>query len=268
MWKHIIFQSLVQFTLVLTLYLYAPKFIYETDPNRIQVTQQIENCFGKFSGEMHSFNHHTANYFILDGKKSSWDPTKLIKLNLEPSYCMFYDTNKFNPGQIKNLYQAFKWYNSEFGSTVHMTIIFNSFVLFALFNQLNSRILDDGLNIFKNLHKNCYFLFVFALEVIGQVIIVQYGGMLFKCSVGGLSSNQWITCLALGSTSLLVSLVLKLTKLEKLFSRSLKENFESIFCCCRRRQADEEMTKKLVDSNSENDAIELSIKKMSLREIN
>lgn len=263
MWKHILFQSLFQFTLVFLLYLYAPSYIIENDPTRIEITRHIENCFGKFPGEVIKYEHHGARYFILDGKKSSWDPLKLIKPNLDPSICFFYDTDRFEPKQISNLYQAYKWYNSEYGNTVHMTIIFNSFVFFALFNQINSRILDDGFNIFKNIFKNYFFLVIFIIEIVCQVCIIQYGGLLFKVAVGGLSRSQWLICVGLGSVTFFISVFLKCFKLEGLFSYNYSGKLKKIFKCSNKKKDDAEMNQQLVDDSVNNsvDAIELAIQK-------
>jgi len=258
MWKHILFQSLFQFTLVFLLYLYAPSYIIENDPHRIHITQQIENCFGKFPGEIIKYRNHTPKYFILDGKKSSWDPLRLIKTNLDPSVCLFYDTTRFEPLQITNLYQAFRWYATEYGATVHTTIIFNSFVFFALFNQINSRILDDSFNIFKNIHRNCFFIVIFFIEIVCQFTIIQYGGLLFKVAVGGLTQSQWLICIGLGSLTFLISIFLKCFRLECLFSY----NYSKLFNCFKRRSGDHEMNQQLVeDSNESVDAIELAIQK-------
>ena len=36
--------------------------------------------------------------------------------------------SQFEENQINNLYEAYKWYTSTYGNTVHMTMIFNTFV--------------------------------------------------------------------------------------------------------------------------------------------
>ena len=130
MWKMIIFQSLVQFTLVLYLYLYAPSFIEEDNPNRLGMIRQLENCFGDFPAEVSEFKKHKVYYYIMDGKKSSWDPMKHLRRNLDPKVCLFFDREQFEENQINNIYEAYKWYTSTYGNTVHMTMIFNTFVFF------------------------------------------------------------------------------------------------------------------------------------------
>ena len=216
MWKHVIAQSLVQFSLVLFLYLYASHFIEEDHPNRIKMIQQLENCFGDFFAEQTEFKNHMIKYYIMDGKKSSWDPLKHIRRNLSPKVCLFFDEKLFDPKQITNLNEAFKWYISEYGNTCHMTIIFNTFVLYSLFNQINSRVINDRFNIFHRILDNWLFIAVTGIELIIQICIVQYGGLVFKCCLNGLTLSQWIWCLEMASSTFLVSFIMKLFKLENL----------------------------------------------------
>ena len=136
MWKHIVFQALFQFLVVFVLYLYAPRFIQENNEERIFLNNQLDNCFGKIAPLRVNFEHHKLTHYILDGKKSMWDSLKQIKRNLDKDFCFFYDLEKFDKGRIKNLKQAYKWILTEYGSTVHMTIIFNTFVIYALFNPI------------------------------------------------------------------------------------------------------------------------------------
>ena len=80
MWKMIIVQSLIQFTLVL--YLYGSTFIEEDNPERLAMIRQLENYFGDFPAEVSEFKKHKVYYYIMDGKKSSWDPMKHLRRNL------------------------------------------------------------------------------------------------------------------------------------------------------------------------------------------
>jgi P-type Ca2+ transporter type 2B len=225
MWKHIAFQSLFQFMLVFLLYLYAPSFIYETDPHRIYITEQLQNCFGSFEGFYTEKYNNDTYYYILNGRKASWNPLHHRIKGLTAEQCMFYDTNKFEPKQIRNAYQAFKWYTSEYGNTVHMTIIFNAFVIFALFNQLNSRILDDNVNIFSRIETNLWFISIFIIEWVCQYSIVEFGGLIFKCAVGGLTVGQWIICIVLGGISLIISFFVKVVNVEYLFELNYRRLF-------------------------------------------
>jgi hypothetical protein len=60
------------------------------------------------------------------------------------------------------------------------------------------------------------FIAVTGLELIIQICIVQYGGLVFKCCLNGLTLSQWIWCLEMASSTFLVSFIMKLFKLENL----------------------------------------------------
>ena len=237
MWKMIIFQSLVQFTLVLYLYLYAPSFIEEDNPNRLGMIRQLENCFGDFPAEVSEFKKHKVYYYIMDGKKSSWDPMKHLRRNLDPKVCLFFDREQFEENQINNLYEAYKWYTSTYGNTVHMTMIFNTFVFFSLFNQINCRIINNNLNIFHRILDNWMFIAVTSIEIVIQFFIVQYGGLIFKCNKEGLTLSQWEWCLGLAAITFIVNFVLKFIKLEAI----CRFNWGKVFCCPSRNNEENEL---------------------------
>lgn len=50
--------------------------------------------------------------------------------------------------------------------SVHYTYIFNIFVFMTIFNLFNSRILDDSLNVFKNLFNSYYFIVITIIIVV------------------------------------------------------------------------------------------------------
>ena len=214
MWKMIIVQSLVQFTLVLYLYLYGSNFIVEDNPERLNMIRQLENCFGDFPAEVSEFKHHKVYYYIMDGKKSSWDPMKHLRRNLDPKVCFFFDRTLFEENQINNLYEAYLWYTSTYGNTVHMTMIFNTFVFYSLFNQINSRIINNDLNIFHRILDNWMFIAVTSTEILIQYLIVQFGGLIFKCNKEGLTLSQWEWCICLAATTFVVNFCLKWIRLE------------------------------------------------------
>lgn len=112
----------------------------------------------------------------------------------------------------------------------HYTIVFNTFVLLQIFNELNARKIHGERNVFEGVFKNPIFcsivLGTLLIQVTGegvrrrspnllrftvsrdsktlsllQVVIVQFGGKPFSCVA--LSLDQWLWCLFLGLTSLL-----------------------------------------------------------------
>jgi len=275
MWKHIIAQSLVQFSLVLFLYLKAPSFIEEDHPRRIYMINQLENCFGDFLAETSEYKDHRIKHFIMDGKKSYWDPLLHIRRNLDPNVCLFFNTTIFEPKQINNLFEAYKWYNSEYGNTCHMTIIFNTFVLYSLFNQINCRVLDDSFNIFKRIFSNWLFLAVTGIEMVIQILIVQFGGLVFKCSKGGLTVSQWNWCLLFASSTFLVSVVMKIFRLEDLCGKSdNNSNFDfnnnnlnfNNNSNSNRRKVRNDLEKNLINNFEDGDEIDKAINRIEMKE--
>ncbi|OQR90392.1 P-type ATPase (P-ATPase) Superfamily [Achlya hypogyna] len=94
------------------------------------------------------------------------------------------------------------------GPTVHYTMVFNTFVFLQLFNEVNARRIHDELNVFAGFFSNKLYVAITVLQAAMQVLIVQFGGLPFKCVP--LSSTQWLICLGLGAASLPVGLVLRL----------------------------------------------------------
>ena len=228
MWKMIIVQSLVQFSLVLYMYLYGSSFIVEDNPERLNMIRQLENCFGDFPAEVSEFKHHKVYYYIMDGKKSSWDPMKHLRRN-----------------------------TSTYGNTVHMTMIFNTFVFYSLFNQINSRIINNDLNIFHRILDNWMFIAVTSTEMIIQFLLVQYGGLVFKCNKEGLTFSQWVWCLGLAGITFVVNFCLKFIRLEAI----CEFDWGKVLCCPSRSNDNEH--EKLISEKEPQDtrkgqAIELS----------
>ena len=79
-----------------------------------------------------------------------------------------------------NLDYAFDIYFESNSGTTHMAIIYNIFVFYTLFNQLNCRIIDDSLNIFKRIHKSIFFIIIIILETTLQIIIIFFGNISFQ----------------------------------------------------------------------------------------
>jgi len=84
----------------------------------------------------------------------------------------------------------------------HYTIIFNTFVLFQLFNEWNSRKLHGEWNILKGIQNNRLFLIVSGSTFLLQVLMTQCLGVVaanaLKLHPDGLTGIQWVLCLALG----------------------------------------------------------------------
>jgi Ca2+ transporting ATPase len=87
------------------------------------------------------------------------------------------------------------------GPSQHYTIIFNTFVMMTLFNEINARKIHGERNVFEGLVRNPLFIGIWIGTLIAQVLITQFGGMAFYTS--GLTVEQWMWCIFLGLGSLL-----------------------------------------------------------------
>ena len=113
-----------------------------------------------------------------------------------------------------SLYEAFEYYNFEYGSTTHMTLIFNIFVFYALFNQFNCRIIDDSLNNFKRINKGYMFIIVTLFEMLVQILITDFGYGIFHCVYEGLSFYQWGICFGFSFSTFIFNFLIKKIPIE------------------------------------------------------
>ncbi|XP_034139414.1 plasma membrane calcium-transporting ATPase 2 isoform X6 [Drosophila guanche] len=82
------------------------------------------------------------------------------------------------------------------GPTQHFTIIFNTFVMMTLFNEINARKIHGQRNVIEGLLTNPIFYTIWIFTMISQVLIIQYGKMAF--STKALSLDQWLWCVFFG----------------------------------------------------------------------
>ncbi|XP_050426565.1 plasma membrane calcium-transporting ATPase 2 isoform X2 [Adelges cooleyi] len=92
---------------------------------------------------------------------------------------------------------------AEFGSepTQHFTVIFNTFVMMTLFNEINARKIHGQRNVFQGFFTNPIFYSIWIGTVLSQVFIIQYGKEAF--STKSLTLEQWMWCLLFGFGTLL-----------------------------------------------------------------
>ena len=95
----------------------------------------------------------------------------------------------------------------------HFTVIFNTFVMFQIFNEINARKVHGERNVFAGIWRNWIFLVIMVGQVTVQVIIVEFGDVVF--STKGLSGELWLWCIFLGSTELLIGQLLTLIPVSK-----------------------------------------------------
>jgi P-type Ca2+ transporter type 2B len=80
--------------------------------------------------------------------------------------------------------------------TVHYTIVFNVFVLMQLFNEINSRRINNEANVFEHILASPYFVIVVGVTMGLQILLVEFGDRAFGTTT--LSGPQWAFCLGLG----------------------------------------------------------------------
>lgn len=111
---------------------------------------------------------------------------------------------------ISIIFMLQHWGNFLGGTEEEMpTILFTLFVVFQLFNALNSRELTN-VSIFKNMGNNHLMLTVFAGTFALQVIITQFGGMFF--GTVPLSFLMWLKIIVVGFTVVVLSEIIKFIK--------------------------------------------------------
>ncbi|XP_078399516.1 plasma membrane calcium-transporting ATPase 2 isoform X4 [Cetorhinus maximus] len=83
----------------------------------------------------------------------------------------------------------------------HYTIIFNTFVLMQLFNEINARKIHGEKNVFDGIFRNPIFCSIVFGTFAIQIVIIQFGGKPFSCIP--LQIDQWLWCIVLGVGELL-----------------------------------------------------------------
>ncbi|XP_002163645.2 plasma membrane calcium-transporting ATPase 3 isoform X1 [Hydra vulgaris] len=83
----------------------------------------------------------------------------------------------------------------------HLTILFNTFVMMQIFNEINARVVHGERNVFKKIFSNKIFSIIAVGTLLVQIILVQFCGRAF--SVAPLDVDQWMWCVFLGFTELL-----------------------------------------------------------------
>ncbi|XP_078276464.1 LOW QUALITY PROTEIN: plasma membrane calcium-transporting ATPase 1-like [Rhinoraja longicauda] len=85
--------------------------------------------------------------------------------------------------------------------TEHYTIVFNTFVMMQLFNEINARKIHGERNVFEAIFRNPIFCSIVVGTFLIQIVIVELGGKPFSCS--GLTLHQWLWCVFIGVGELL-----------------------------------------------------------------
>ena len=212
MWKHISLQSLIQIIILLILYLIAPTFVKEQDLERLAENTIINYCYGQMPG-------NSKPDYIIYGTESSWENKVKLKTGINKEFCGYYASRQ-------SLSVAYKEYSNSNGGTVHMTIIFNVFVIYTLFNQINCRVIDDSFNILKRITRSLLFPLITLVEMALQVLIVCFGKSVFHVANNGLTGEQWGICFGFSAITFVVSIIIKLLPIDKGIDNCLKSEEE------------------------------------------
>lgn len=101
-------------------------------------------------------------------------------------------------------------------STAHFSMIFNTFVFMQIFNEFNARRIHGEQNVFSGMHRNLFFLVIMVVQILFQIVWVETPGLnteVFK--VVGLTLDEWLWCIFLGSLELIVGQIITLIPIEK-----------------------------------------------------
>jgi len=210
MWKHIGIQSLVELLLLLILYLEAPHFIKENDIVRLSENNIIKYCYGKMPGNVSEKN-------IIYGTGTKWSSKVKLRGGMSEEECGNYS-------EKQDLSVAFEFYLNVNGATTHMTLIFNIFVIYTLFNQINCRVIDDSFNILVRIQHNFFFPVITFCELFLQIMLVQFGKEAFKVTERGLSAKQWLITIGFSLITFALSAIIKLIPLDIIIQKFLDKN--------------------------------------------
>ena len=194
MWKHIIIQSLAQIILLVILYLLAPEFIKEYDLIRLTENKIINYCYTDYPGK--------SIDYIIYGTEAKWESANGKLIGTRKDYCGKY-------AKKQTLSVAYSEYISSNDATTHMTLIFNIFVFYTLFNQINCRVIDDSFNILVRISRSLLFVIICFTEMGLQVLIIFVGGSPLHIVNRGLSGLQWLICFGFSAITFVVSALVK-----------------------------------------------------------
>ena len=103
----------------------------------------------------------------------------------------------------------FSKFESLYGSSRHLSNVFNIFVVMTIFNIFNARIINDKFNIFKGVFNNPTFCIIFLFISGAQVLIIFVGSHAMKITHGGLHGYHWLIACVLGITTWFTSALFK-----------------------------------------------------------
>ena len=90
----------------------------------------------------------------------------------------------------------------------HFTIFFHTFVMLQLFNEINCKKLElTEWNVFRGFFENPMFVGILAVTFVVQVMFIEFGGEVIKCS--NLTLLEHFFCFAIGALGLVVAILVR-----------------------------------------------------------
>jgi len=84
-----------------------------------------------------------------------------------------------------------------------MTVVFNTFVWFQIFNEVNARKVNNERNVFDGILSNSIFWFIIVVTVVLQVILVQVPGLSDFANTKPLNITEWVFCVGVGASGII-----------------------------------------------------------------
>jgi len=86
-----------------------------------------------------------------------------------------------------------------------LTVVFNTFVWFQIFNEVNARRVNNEKNVFQGIFKNPIFWGVIVITIVFQVLLVEFGGEFnfIETDTTALTAKDWGICIAFGAAELI-----------------------------------------------------------------
>jgi hypothetical protein len=174
---------------------------------RLAENRIIKECYGEMPG-------NTDEDHIIFGISTKWSNKVNILHGMSEETCGYY-------ADKQDLSLAYNQYTNSNGNSAHMTIVFNVFVVYTLFNQFNCRVIDDSLNIMVRIGNNLFFPIITCGELILQIILIEVGSDAFKCTERGITAMQWLICVGFSAITFVLSVLIKFLPLDVVIQKIL-----------------------------------------------
>jgi len=111
----------------------------------------------------------------------------------------------------------YKFESSGGVSLRELTLFFNIFVMMQWWNLLNAKSLFSSHSAFRHFFWSPVFVLVMLGILVGQILIVQFGGSMFR--VEPLSLRDWLLIIVCTSPVMIFGEIYRLSGLRRLFSK-------------------------------------------------